>query len=78
MDHTDTPECLDNYNALTTTCHGPVEYYDVSGSGRAFPRCTFHLEAALERDQATRERYPQHAPSDFDPDYAGERWDDDY
>jgi hypothetical protein len=69
-------ECIEDYD--DGTCHGPVEYYDVSGSGRAFPRCTHHLEAALERDQAIRERYPVHAPADFDPDYAGERWNDDY
>jgi hypothetical protein len=27
---------------------------------------------------AARARYPVHAPADFDPTYAGERWDDDY
>jgi hypothetical protein len=72
----ETLECIENYGE--NTCRGEVSYYDVSGSGRAFPRCTEHLDAALERDQAIRERYPVHAPADFDPDYAGERWDDDY
>lgn len=74
MDHT--PQCLDDYDE--GTCRGTVTYCDVSGSGRAFPRCTHHLDVALERDQKIRERYPHHAPADFDPDYAGERWDDDY
>jgi hypothetical protein len=26
----------------------------------------------------TRRRYPSSAPADFDPSYAGERWDEDY
>lgn len=68
--------CLDDHG--DNTCHGEVSYHDVSGSGRAFPRCTRHLAEALDRDQAIRERYPVLAPADFDPDYAGERWDDDY
>jgi hypothetical protein len=37
-----------------------------------------HYEQALENDRAIQMRYPVHAPADFDPDYCGERWDDDY
>ena len=69
-------ECIDDYG--DGTCRGDVEYFDVSGSGRAFPRCGKHADEAVERDQAIRERYPVTAPADFDPDYAGERWEDDY
>ena len=68
--------CIDDYG--DGTCRGDVDYFDVSGSGRAFPRCTRHRNEAIDRDQAIRERYPVFAPADFDPDYAGERWDTDY
>jgi hypothetical protein len=69
-------QCINDYG--DGDCRGEVTYYDVSGSGQAFPRCIHHLDEAIERDQAIRERYPVNAPADFDPYYAGERWDDDY
>jgi hypothetical protein len=46
-----------------------------------FPRCEKHYVEYAERMDAvhaeTRRRYPRSAPADFDPAYAGERWDDD-
>jgi hypothetical protein len=50
----------------------------MSPSGRWFPRCEKHYEERLEVQRGIDERYPTHAPADFDPMYAGERWDDDY
>lgn len=69
-------ECIDDYG--DGTCRGVVDYYDLSGDGRTFPRCEKHLYEAIERVERAMERYPVTAPADFDPDYAGERWDDDY
>ena len=47
-----------------------------------FPRCENHyVEYAARVDPKhaeTRRRYPVSAPADFDPSYAGERWDEDY
>lgn len=72
-------ECLDAPDRHGITCRGPVEYrYPLSGTGRSFPRCEAHWEWRLDEDQRIRERYPVLQPSDFDPGYAGERWDDDY
>lgn len=73
-------ECLDHHEG---DCKGPVEYrMPLSGTGRSFPRCEGHWDARLDREEQIRERYghPDSSmpPSDFDPTYAGERWDDDY
>ena len=45
--------------------------------GKAFPRCTPCFEKRLDKAEETLKRYPITAPSDFDPSYAGERWDED-
>ena len=71
------PECLDDIGEKT--CFGPVEFrFPMSGTGASFPRCHTHFEIAFDRYEETNRRYPKHAPNDFDPSYAGERWDDDY
>lgn len=71
------PECLDI--AEGGGCEGAVEYRTpLSGTGRSFPRCERHWERRLESQQGINARYPQHQPSDFDPSYAGERWEEDY
>lgn len=68
-------ECLDEDD----TCDGTVEYrMPLSGTGKSFPRCEKHWGERLEEQQKINERYPTLPPSDFDPDYAGERWDEDY
>jgi hypothetical protein len=73
----ETIECLDDYG--DGTCEGAVEYrMPLSGTGMSFPRCEKHWKERLETQQGINERYPVHAPSDFDPAYAGERWDDEY
>lgn len=71
-------ECLDG----PVGCAGEVrEYLALSGSGLSYPRCEAHYVAYAERMQpqidAINRRYPVTAPADFDPYYAGERWDED-
>lgn len=72
-------ECLDDFDGAYGACGGPVAYrMALSPTGRSFPRCDKHWDEALTRDEELRRRYPVNAPDDFDPAYAGERWDDDY
>lgn len=67
-------ECL-NYSG---GCGGAVEYrMPLSGTGKSYPRCDMHWSERLDLDAQISERYPTHAPSDFDPSYAGECWDED-
>ena len=71
-------ECLDE-NPLLGACKGPIEYREsLSGTGISYPRCDFHWDMRLDRQDQINGRYPYHQPADFDPTYAGERWDDDY
>lgn len=70
-------ECIDNPDE----CHGSVEMRpSLTGTGTAIPRCDFHWEVRLTREEELRQQYPDSpiAPSWFDPTAAGERWDDDY
>jgi hypothetical protein len=50
----------------------------MSATGVSFPRCDFHFEERYQRQLEIEQRYPRHAPADFDPMYAGESWDEDY
>ena len=69
------PEDLECLNAYDGRCKGAVEYRTpLSGTGKAFPRCDKHWSERLDHEEALRERYPEHAPADFDPLYAGEAW----
>lgn len=79
MTTTDEPlECLDGGEEMIG-CKGPVELrYPLSPTGIWYPRCDEHYEQRLEQQDKINERYPFHEPADFDPLYAGERWDDDY
>ena len=68
-------ECLDG----PVMCKGEVRYrMALSGTGRSFPRCDKHWSDRLAVQDGINSRYPTHAPSDFDPSYAGESWDEDY
>ncbi len=61
-------------------CQGEVAYHSL-GMGRAFPRCDKHWAARLRTEDEINRKYNPSgscAPEGFDPDYAGERWDDDY
>lgn len=69
------PECLN----AGPDCDGPVEYRTpLSGTGHAFPRCESHWDRRLEEQQRIQARYGSPTPpADFDPLYAGERWNED-
>lgn len=70
------PTCLDKPYG---DCEGRVEYREpLTATGKSFPRCEKHWERRLVKQQEIQERYPHNAPADFDPAYAGERWDDEY
>jgi hypothetical protein len=59
-------------------CSGSVEHrMPLSSTGKSFPRCDRHWELRLEEQERINARYPEHAPSDFDPLDAGETWSDD-
>jgi hypothetical protein len=67
-------ECLDEGDGA---CGGALECrYPLSRTGRSFPRCDVHWAKRLDRQADIDRRYPPTAPRDFDPGYAGERWDD--
>ena len=71
------PTCLDAHRDAEH-CSGSVEYREsLSGTGTPIPRCDAHWSKRLDEQQRINERYPQRAPADFDPLYAGERWDED-
>lgn len=68
-------ECLEE----SEECGGAVEYrMALSGTGRSFVRCDRHWEKRLDKQDEINQRYPVMQPRDFDPGYAGERWDDEY
>jgi len=68
--------CLDGHGN-GEGCSGPVEWWMTPSTWKSWPRCTKHGERRMEQDEQTRQRYPTMEPSDFDPSYAGERWNDD-
>ena len=69
-------ECLDG--RPEDPCEGEVEFrMPLSSTGRSFPRCEKHWERRLAEQDRINDRYPVLPPSDFDPSYAGERWDED-
>ena len=70
---TDEPTCLN----AGPDCSGPVEYrMPLSGTGVAFPRCDHHWDKRLAEQERIAYAYPALPPRDFDPSYAGERWED--
>lgn len=58
-------------------CTGTVELREsLSGTGMPIARCGGHWTERLAWQREHDRRYPVHAPADFDPLYAGERWDE--
>jgi hypothetical protein len=56
-----------------------VEYrLPLTATGRSFPRCERHWNERLDAQEEHDRRYPDSPlpPADFDPLYAGERWDE--
>lgn len=71
-------ECLEHGDERSP-CEGTVEYrMALSPSGVSYPRCERHWLLRLDEQERINRRYPTLQPSDFDPTYAGERWDDEY
>lgn len=73
-------DCLEfRLGATDNVCFGAVEYrWPLSSTGKPFPRCDKHWDKRLKVQEGINRRYPVHAPSDFDPYYAGESWDEDF
>jgi hypothetical protein len=69
--------CLDDHTGIA--CRGPVELRYSPFGQRSWPRCAAHEDAQWERydDSIARYSYSDCVPDWFDPDYAGERWEDD-
>jgi len=44
---------------------------------KTFPRCQHHQALRLELAEDHMRKYPILPPADFDPMYAGERWEED-
>lgn len=69
-------ECQDRHRG---GCKGPVELRLRPSDYKSFPRCDAHAEAwYAEQERIQRTYGGVSAPADFDPSYAGERWDEDY
>jgi hypothetical protein len=77
--HHDEPrlECLEGPEG----CAGPVELRWPGYGSHCWPRCELHGDARVKREEEAIERYGNPdspcIPEDFDPSYAGERWDED-
>lgn len=68
-------QCLDQGGR--TPCEGPVEMRTpLSSTGQPFARCDAHWESRLKEQERINRTYPTYPPSDFDPLYAGERWEE--
>jgi hypothetical protein len=71
-------ECLDAHKG---GCGGTVEFRpSLTGTGMAIPRCDKHWADRLDFQEEHERIYPDSPipPAWFDPEAAGERWDDDY
>lgn len=68
-------EC-ENHGMDDIQCGGEVDWHRTIGGTMTVRRCWNHQEAKLDALEAINRRYPDSPvpPSDFDPFYAGERW----
>jgi len=71
--------CINEGGHGDVECEGEVQYRRF-GTGKAFPRCDAHWTQRVALEEQLRQDYPDSpiAPAWFDPEAAGERWDDDY
>lgn len=72
-------DCLD-FHSDADGCEGRVEWrMPLSATGKSFARCDKHWSDRLDVQEGINDRYPDSPfpPSDFDPTYAGESWDED-
>jgi hypothetical protein len=61
-------------------CDGEVQFRTaLTATAVSYPRCDFHWERRLDKEEENRRDYPDSdvPPSWFDPFAAGERWEDD-
>ncbi len=60
-------------------CRGKVEHHlnPDRDDFKTFARCEHHQAKRLEFAEDNLRKYPMLQPSDFDPAYVGERWDED-
>lgn len=72
-------ECIDAREDLAS-CQGEVFPRSSLTGVTTTERCEHHYAQYVERTQPRLDeinrRYPERAPADFDPTYAGERWDE--
>lgn len=73
-------ECIESPGGGEKCGGDKPEYRFGYGLKGSYVRCGKHFDAYMARAKASRRRYPDSdlAPTDFDPTYAGERWDEDY
>ena len=70
---------MDCMEAHKGNCVGPVEMHLRPSDWKGFPRCVYHADAwYAEQERIQRTYGGASAPSDFDPAFAGERWDEDW
>lgn len=72
--------CINRSDDPENGCDGKTELRAaLSGTGIPYPRCDKHWAARLVLESELRQRYPDSdiPPADFDPAYAGERWNED-
>jgi len=75
MAHKDSAECIEDHKG---DCSGEVKYRpSLTGTGTPIPRCEAHWRDRLQREADYKKRFPVRPPADFDPAYAGERWEED-
>lgn len=77
IDEQDVPECLDRHKG---GCEGNVEWRpSLTGTGTPIARCDHHWQQRLEWQEQHTSVYPDSPipPAWFDPEAAGERWDED-
>lgn len=69
-------KCLD----FSDQCQGPVDMRWPGEGHRSWPRCEYHNEQRIKAAEDSISKYANSdlVPDWFDPDYAGERWEDDY
>ena len=59
-------------------CLKPVACVTYSSMGTPLPRCEEHQERRHQLELRIREYESPCPPADFDPDYCGERWSEEY
>lgn len=77
MTRFDEVRCLDDHDE--GTCRGEILRLPSASGLTMIDRCQKHWDESNKRQDEISRRYPDSpiAPADFDPFYAGERWNED-